>query len=68
MLTALHIHANLSDEDSVLVHDFTRLKYQDILQAYQIIDQADSLVLLQKKTIANDVLQQLKKKYELDIE
>ena len=44
------------------------LKYQDILQAYHIIDQADSLVLLQKKTIANDVLQQLKKKYELDIE
>ena len=68
VLTALHIHANLSGEDSVLVHDFTRLKYQDILQAYQIIDQADSLVLLQKKTIANDVLQQLKKKYDLDIE
>lgn len=68
VLTALHIHANLSDQDSVLVHDFTRLKYQDILQAYHIIDQADSLVLLQKKAIANDVLQQLKKKYELDIE
>ena len=68
VLTALYIHANLSDQDSVLVHDFTRLKYQDILQAYHIIDQADSLVLLQKKTIANDVLQQLKKKYELDIE
>lgn len=68
VLTALHIHANLSDEDSVLVHDFTRLKYQDILQAYDIINQADSLVLLQKKTIANDVLQQLKEKYELDIE
>ena len=68
VLTALHIHAKLSDEDSVLVHDFTRLKYQDILQAYHIIDQADSLVLLQKKAIANDVLQQLKKKYELDIE
>ena len=68
VLTALHIHANLSDEDSVLVHDFTRLKYQEILQAYQIIDQADSLVLLQKKAIANDVLHQLKKKYELDIE
>lgn len=68
VLTALYIHANLSDQDSVLVHDFTRLKYQDILQAYHIIDQADSLVLLQKKAIANDVLQQLKKKYELDIE
>ena len=68
VLTALHIHAKLSDQDSVLVHDFTRLKYQDILQAYHIIDQADSLVLLQKKAIANDVLQQLKKKYELDIE
>ena len=68
VLTALHIHANLSDQDSVLVHDFTRLKYQDILQAYHIIDQADSLVLLQKKAIANDLLQQLKKKYELDIE
>ena len=68
VLTALHIHAKLSDEDSVLVHDFTRLKYQDILQAYHIIDQADSLVLLQKKAIANDLLQQLKKKYELDIE
>ena len=68
VLTALYIHAKLSDQDSVLVHDFTRLKYQDILQAYHIIDQADSLVLLQKKNIANDVLQQLKKKYELDIE
>ncbi len=68
VLTALHIHANLSYEDNVLVHDFTRLKYQDILQAYHIIEQADSLVLLEKKTIANDVLQQLKKKYELDIE
>jgi hypothetical protein len=68
VLTALYIHAKLSDQDSVLVHDFTRLKYQDILQAYHIIDQADSLVLLQKKNIANDVLQQLKKKYKLDIE
>ena len=68
VLTALHIHANLSDADSVLVHDFKRLKYQDILQAYHIIDQADSLVLLQKKTIANNVLRQLKKKHELDIE
>ena len=68
VLTALHIHANLSHEDSVLVHDFKRLKYQDILQAYHIIDQADSLVLLQKKTIDNDMLKQLKKKHELDIE
>ena len=68
VLTALHIHSKLLDEDSVLVHDFTRLKYQDILRAYHIIDQVDSLVLLQKKAIANDVLQQLKKKYELDIE
>ena len=68
VLTALHIHANLSHEDSVLVHDFKRLKYQDILQAYHIIDQADSLVLLQKKTIDNDMLKQLKKKHELNIE
>ena len=68
VLTALHIHASLSHADSVLVHDFKRLKYQDILQAYHIIDQADSLVLLQKKTIANNVLRQLKKKHELDIE
>ena len=65
VLTALYIHAELSDQDSVLVHDFTRLKYQDILQAYHIIDQADSLVLLQKKNIANDVLQQLKKSISL---
>ena len=62
---ALHIHAN-TDEDSVLVHDFTRLKYQEIRQAYQIIDQVDSLVLLQKKAIANTSSAQ--KKYELDIE
>lgn len=68
VLTALHIHPNLSDQDSVLVHDFTRLKYQDILQAYRIVHQIDSLVLLKKKTISNGVLEKLYKMYELDIE
>lgn len=68
VLTALHIHPNLSDEDSVLVHDFTRLKYQDMLQAYRIVYQIDSLVLLKKKTIPNGILEKLYKTYELDIE
>jgi|GEM_PF-1598384 len=68
VLTAAHIHPHLSDEDSVLVHDFTRLKYQDILQAYRVVHQIDSLVLLKKKTISNQALEKLYKKYELDIE
>ena len=68
VLTALHIHPNLSDEDSVMVHDFKRLKYQNLLQAYQIVHQIDSLVLLKKKIISNRALEKLYKKYELDIE
>ena len=68
VLTALHIHSNLSEEDSVLVHDFTRLKYQDILQAYRVVHQIDSLVLLKKKVISKATLKKLYKNYELDIE
>ena len=68
VLTALRIHSNLSNEDSVLVHDFKRLKYQDILQAYHVVDQIDSLVLLKKKSISKGELKKLFKKYQLDIE
>lgn len=68
VLTALHIHTNLSDDDSLMVHDFKRMKYQDILQAYQIVHQIDSLVLLKKKIISNRVFGKLYKKYEFDIE
>ena len=68
VLTAVRIHSHLSDEDSVLVHDFKRLKYQDLLQAYIVVDQIDSLVHLSKKPTSNRKLGQLIKKHQLDIE
>ena len=68
VLTAFHIYPQLADDDFVFVHDFRRLHYQDILQAYRIVNQIHSLVLLKKKKISNVELEKLYKKYEINID
>ena len=69
VLTALRIHSLLGDNDSVLIHDFHRPNYQDVLQAYEIIDRVDSLVLLRKSNhISKDQIQALTDEYQLDFE
>lgn len=69
VLTALRIHSLLGHNDSVLIHDFHRPNYQDVLQAYEMIDRADNLVLLRKSNpISKDQILALTDKYQLDFE
>ena len=69
VLTALQIHNLLTDDDRVLIHDFHRSNYQDVLDLYNIIDQVDTLVLLQKNTSQTKARhQELMSKYQLDFE
>jgi len=68
VLTALHIHSLLNKEDVVLVHDFHRHKYQDVLHAYDVLQQVDTLVFLKKKKVSEKMMDKLCQDYAVDTE
>jgi hypothetical protein len=68
VLTSLKIHPLLKADDVVLVHDFHRSNYQDILEAYDLVNRVDNLAMLKKKKISEPKRVSLAKKHATDIE
>lgn len=68
VLTALHIHSLLNKEDIVMMHDFHRQKYQDVLHAYDVMQQVDTLVCLKKKKVSEKMMDKLCQDYAVDTE
>ena len=68
VLTALRIHPLLKADDVVMIHDFHRPNYQEILEAYDLVNGVDNLAMLKKKKIVQTKWVSLSKKYATDIE
>lgn len=64
--TALALVPHLSEKDFVLIHDFERPHYQELLKVYDLKKKIDRLVLLTKKKVSFSTLEKLQKKYKLD--
>jgi len=64
--TALALVPYLSLDDFVLIHDFERPHYKDVLEVYDMEQSIDRLVLLKRKKEIAPRLEALQKKYALD--
>ena len=64
--TARALAPHLSKNDFILIHDFERPYYQEILEAYRLEKKIGRLVLLRKKEVASSILEELQKKYATD--
>jgi len=64
--TALELVQHLSPKDFVLVHDFERPHYQELLKVFEPVEQIERLVVLKQKEIATPFLKELQEKYGQD--
>lgn len=64
--TALALAPHLSKKDYVLIHDFERPHYQEVLKVYWLEKKIGRLVLLKIKENYSSSIEELKTKYKLD--
>ncbi len=64
--TALALVPYLSLDDFVMIHDFERPHYKDVLEVYDMVQSINRLVLLKRKKEITPRLEALQKKYALD--
>jgi hypothetical protein len=52
--------------DYLIVHDFNRPHYKEILEMYNLIQKVDKLAILRKKKISENKIEDIKKKFRFD--
>ena len=66
VLTAVKLYDQISEMDYLMVHDFNRPYYKEILKMYNLIQKVDKLAILRKKKISENKIENIKKKFCLD--
>ena len=66
VLTAVKLYDQISEMDYLIIHDFNRPHYKEILEMYNLIQKVDKLAILRKKKISENKIEDIKKKFSLD--
>ena len=66
ILTSVKLYDQISEMDYLIVHDFNRPHYKEILEMYNLIQKVDKLAILRKKKISENKIEDIKKKFRFD--